>query len=203
MSKPVCTMTDSDKKQFRLQIARRISELSPDSLLSGDLAIFERLKAIPEFIAARRVFTYISMGREPDTRTAIEFLLSIGKTVAVPKVLGNGNMKMVTIKGMNALKPGPLGILEPEEEGQSLQTQEVDLILVPGMAFDKDGYRLGRGGGYYDRLLCRTCAFTVGLCREAAFVEKVPREAHDIPVHKIVTEERIAGPFSEPRNQMM
>ena len=72
--------------------------------------------------------------------------------------------------------------------------EKIDLVLVPALAFDKECYRLGHGGGYYDRYLPRTRAFTVGLAREKMLFDRVPREAHDVPVMLVITEKRIVGP---------
>ena len=89
---------------------------------------------------------------------------------------------------LEELSPEVLGIPAPKESAVRLDPDELDLIIVPAITFDRSGYRLGYGGGYYDRYLAQTKAFTVGLARERLVKEELPREAHDIAVKCLITE---------------
>ena len=100
-------------------------------------------------------------------------------------------MEARIVKSLSELKPAVLGIPAPPDASPAIAPQDLDLIIVPALAFDADGYRLGYGGGYYDRFLRGVSAFTIGLARERLFVEKLPRELHDVAVKCVVTEKEV------------
>ena len=110
-----------------------------------------------------------------------------GKKVYIPAVLGSGVMEARSFSD-GALEKGVFGIGEPPDSAEKAESGELDLIVLPGVAYDRHGGRLGRGGGYYDRFLSGSEAVAVGLSREAFMVGQVPKEAHDIQVDYVVTE---------------
>ena len=160
----------------------------------------EKLLSLPEFAKAPRVFTYISIDHEPDTRELIKRCAMCGKAVAVPIVQSMGEMCFVPLEtGIEALSPGVFGIPTPDANASALTPQPGDLMVVPALCFDLQGYRLGRGGGYYDRYLSKYPVFSVGLCREALVVPVLPRDSWDVRVCCLVTEKRIARPEMAPQ----
>lgn len=181
-----------NKKEMRELICARVSEIPEDKRFSEDAAIYENVISLPELAAASRIFVYVGVGREVRTDALIEKLISDGKRICVPLCHGMGKMDAVYIPSFDSLKPGRFGIPEPRECGEKALPEELDLIIVPGVAFGIDGTRLGRGAGYYDRFLSRAKnAKKIALCREAALNETVPTEPHDEKVDIIVSERRV------------
>jgi len=141
-----------------------------------------------QFRKANSIFCYCAVAGEADTHAIIEAAWKDGKKVCVPHCCGN-MMRAVLIESWDDLKySGSFGIPEPSNDGAVVPATEIDLIIVPGLAFDGDGYRLGYGGGHYDRLLASSAAVTIGLCRAEYFFERLPREAHDMPVDCVITD---------------
>ncbi len=184
-----------DKKTFRAEISARIAALDSDYIVKSDRGILEKLLSLPEFIGAPRVFTYLSVGREVDTRSFIEHCRRLGKTLALPISRENGDMSFALLDcSLSELPVGRYGIPSPREASSELIPEASDIIVVPALCCDEDAYRLGHGGGYYDRYLAYCKAFSVGLCREELMTAKVPRDEFDIRLNCLVTEKRIARP---------
>lgn len=122
-------------------------------------------------------------------------MLQEGKSVVTPKVISASHqLEHYLLPHFEALMPGAFGILEPSAAHGAVRLEalhEIDLIIVPGLAFDRKGHRLGYGGGYYDRLLAELDATKMALAFAAQIVEAVPAEAHDERVDFVVTEEEI------------
>jgi len=95
------------------------------------------------------------------------------------------------VKGLDRLHPAMLGIPAPPETAPIMPPDEIDLIIVPALAYDTKGYRLGHGGGYYDRYLFGIPAYTVGLARERLIKAELPRQPHDIAVRCVITEDKV------------
>ncbi len=181
-----------NKKQMRALMRTRVSEIPENERLSEDAAIYENAISLPEWKSAKNIFVYVGVGDEVSTDALTEKLISVGKRVCVPLCRGKGEMDAVYIPSLDSLKPGRYGIPEPQECGEKALPEEMDIIIVPGVAFGIDGTRLGRGAGYYDRFLSRAeNAKKIALCREAALCETVPTEPHDKKVDIIVSERRI------------
>lgn len=185
-----------DKKCFRAEIKARIAALDDSYIIQSDRVIFDNLILLPEFISASRVFTYLSIGREPDTRGLIEYCLKLGKTVALPCDCDkDGSMNFALLGSpICDLLEDIYGIPVPPEAAERLEPQEGDIIIVPALCFDENGYRLGHGGGYYDRYLAKHSVLSVGLCREALVVACVPRDSFDRRTDILITDKRIARP---------
>lgn len=180
-----------DKKSFRRDVLLEIDSLPPEYIALSDDGLRKNFLSLPEFEKADTIFAYISMGREPDTVHIIKAALAMGKTVALPVSFSGGIMEPRIIHSLSELVPGKFGILSPPDNAPVLKEEDIDLVIVPAVTFDRSGFRLGRGGGYYDRFLARSSAFTVGLGREA-LIRPVPLEPHDMSVNCLVTE---AGVF--------
>jgi 5-formyltetrahydrofolate cyclo-ligase len=181
-----------EKKRLRALLRERVAALAEEELLEGDRRIFERLLALPEYKDAQTVMAYFSIGREVDTHRAMEHALDSGKRVALPFVTGRGTMEARQIASLSDLVPGTYDIPAPAGDSAAIPPHEIDLILVPAAAFDRAGFRLGHGAGFYDRYLAACPAFSVGLAREKLVLDRVPREEHDRAVDLLVTEKKIA-----------
>ncbi|MFQ5881627.1 MAG: 5-formyltetrahydrofolate cyclo-ligase [Candidatus Methylomirabilales bacterium] len=144
------------------------------------------------FVQARRVLFYAARGSEVETLPLIERWIQGGRKPILPRVEGEA-MALVEVEDLTDLVPGYRGLLEPRpDRGREVHWEKVEVALVPGLAFDLQGNRLGQGGGHYDRALARTGArsLKIGLAFDFQVVERLPADAHDVPVDLIVTETR-------------
>lgn len=191
------------EKEKKEQIRKRIKELlneSPISVLEEKSKLIQRyLFSVAEYKNSSFVMFYVSMKREVATLDAIKTALAKNKKVAVPLILKSKNiMTPCEIKNLTDLKPGPFGILQPSEEkiqpspcAQKLGS--IDLIIVPGMAFDRKGNRVGKGKGFYDKFLKLIDATIpkIALAFSCQIVEQIPTTKNDIAVNKIITEDGV------------
>ena len=179
-------MTKSDLKR-RLRTER--IQMSERVVREKSLRIYRRLIDIPAYQLARRIACYVSIKNEVDTRIVIQKAIGGGKLVGVPVTREDGDMDFQGIAGMSDLRPVHHGLREPIPDSQKvLLPHTIDLILVPGIAFDRFGYRIGSGGGYYDRFLARTEAVRIGLSYAFQIIDRVPAEPHDMKMDLIITE---------------
>ena len=176
-----------DKKEFRKGVQAAIAALPEEYLEESNAGIRAVFLNMPEYQQAKTIFAYISEKREPDTVGIIEQALADGKTVALPISLAGGIMEPRAIKSLDELVIGRYNIPAPTEDAPLVADEDIDLIIVPAVTFNDKGYRLGRGGGYYDRFLSKSGAVSVGLGRDR-LIQEVPLEAHDQCVTCLVTE---------------
>jgi 5-formyltetrahydrofolate cyclo-ligase len=181
----------SEKADLRKQWMEREAGLAKNYIAESNAGIIRNLFSLPEFKNAKAVLCFYSIWREPDTHEMMRKAVDLGKTVALPVTRPKGVMTARKIEGLDDLAPGRYGIAEPDESAPAVGPGELDFIVVPAVAFDRTGYRLGHGAGYYDRYLALTRAFTCGVAREKMLVSRVPREKHDIRVSCVVTENEI------------
>ena len=151
------------------------------------LAVFERLAAFVPYRTARTVMAYMACRGELDLGAVLEDALQSGRTLLLPRCEPDGQMTARRIAGYGDLVPGMYGLREPKKDCAVAQPDTIDLILVPGTAFDRAGGRIGQGAGYYDRFLPGTKALLVGICHDFALLERVPNEAHDIQMDYVIT----------------
>lgn len=179
------------KKSIRNEVLKKRDVIPLPVKNAKDRAIKDRLLGMPEFKNASRVLFYASFRTETGTTGIIREALLTGKKVMLPRVNAD-TLKIYEIKGMEELSPGYMGIPEPPvSELRGLE--DVDIVVVPGVAFDTSGYRLGYGKGYYDRMLSaaeKRCPVWA-LAYEEQVVESIPHEAHDVRVDIIITDKRI------------
>ena len=157
------------------------------------IEIMDRFLRLPSFDSARCVLLYSSKGGEVHTDGIIRSALSLGKKVALPVTIREGNsLELYEIKSVDELAAGAFGILEPARSPERrVQPEEVDLVVVPGVSFDRRGHRLGYGMGYYDSLLKKVKGCKIGLAYDMQMVEHVPDEPHDVAVDMVVTQNEI------------
>ena len=153
--------------------------------LRKSIQIAKRLFRLPEFKNARNIMLYSSIKCEVETATIIELALQT-KFVTLPVTKGH-NIFASEISTNTLLQSGKFNILEPVKP-KEFPPDDIDLIVIPGIAFDAKGNRLGYGHGYYDKFLAKTKAFKVALAYDLQLVPSIPNESHDIPVDVIVTE---------------
>lgn len=183
----------NEKRLMRKEVLSRRDAISEELRNAKDRAIGERLAELTEFHTSRTILFYASFRSEVDTLTLLRQSLAEGKRAVLPKVdRASGLLALYEIKSMEELVPGYLGIPEPQlSEERSVDIAAVDVVIVPGVAFDGQGNRLGYGKGFYDKLLCRTAARTVALAYEEQMVERILSEDHDMKMDIIVTDRRI------------
>ena len=189
-------MIADEKKALRLKISAQTAALDETYIEKSNREIFERVLLLPEFNSAKVVFAYFSVAREVDTKALISFCARQNKLLALPRTKKGGEMDFALVTApTDTLPKGSFGIPEPPDDAIAVCPGEADIIIVPALCFDENGFRLGHGGGYYDRYLQGCPAFTVGLCREKLMQRAVPAESHDIPVLAVITENKIARPL--------
>ncbi|MCX6770430.1 MAG: phosphoribosylglycinamide formyltransferase [Candidatus Micrarchaeota archaeon] len=154
------------------------------------IGIMDRFLHLPEFDSARCVLLYASRKGEVHTDGIILSALSLGKKVALPVSMKEEHaLELYEIKSMEELSEGAFGIMEPaRSQERRVQPEEVELVVVPGVSFDRRGHRLGYGMGYYDSLLKKVKGCKVGLAYDMQIVEHVPDEPHDVAVDMVVTQ---------------
>ena len=149
-------------------------------------ALFDRFLTLPQVAEADTVMVFYGTGREPDTLPLIRALLDLGKRVALPVVLPHRGMEARQVLDVDQLIPNRFGIPEPDGSSPVVEKGEIGAALIPHLMVDREGYRLGWGGGYYDRWLADFPGFTVCICRPGRLVEHMPREEFDVPVKLVL-----------------
>lgn len=151
----------------------------------------QRLLALPEMGRAHSVLGYGATDFEFDVSPALDALRERGARIALPRITGPSSLTLHIVESAEELERGPFGLLQPAENAPSIGADEVDLVIVPGVAFDPAGGRLGYGGGYYDRLLARMpLAARIGVAFDGQLVDSIPADSHDQPVDVVVTPTR-------------
>lgn len=180
-----------DKAALRRQVRLTLAGLSHEALRRSDDALFAAFAALPQAGSASTLFAFWGIpGREPDTARLIRALTAQGKRVGLPRMLPGHQMEVRLYEPDRPLVPAAFGILEPPADAPLLSRPDIDLALVPAVCYDRRGFRLGFGGGYYDRWLAGFSGFTVGLCRDCVLQDQVPVEEHDRRVELLLTETR-------------
>lgn len=156
-----------------------------------DEIIFEKIIYDIAFIKAKTVFIFVSFKSEVDTHKLIKYALASGKTVCVPKVNNiNKTMEAIKINSFDEMRKSDYDILEPVLEENKINPEIIDLVIVPGLAFDKNGGRVGYGGGYYDKFFTsgNIKAYKIGLAYSFQVVYEVPVNEHDVLLDGIITD---------------
>jgi len=189
-----CDPVAEKKALVRQDMLARRQALSPAAAAAAGAAVTERVLALPQWAAARDILLYLSVKNEVDTRALAGQALAEGRGLLLPRCRPDtpGFLDLGRIAALSEARPGRYGIPEPPAERcRPPEAFAPDLILVPGLAFDLTGRRLGFGGGYYDRLLALPAmaqACVVGLAYAFQIVTRLPAESWDRPMDAVVTE---------------
>jgi len=173
------------KAELRAQILARRSARPADQRTAAGRLIRDAVLAAPQVQMAGTVAAYYSIGTEPDTRGLVFALWKRGSYVLLPVLRPDGDLDWASYEGPDSLVPGPRGLLQPGEPPRGVDAvARADAVLVPALAVDPAGRRLGRGGGSYDRALARIGPLVplIALIYDDELVEQVPAEDHDVPV---------------------
>lgn len=183
---------ENKKKIIRRQITEIVQALDKEYSIRASREILENLKDISECKNANIIFCYVGRENEINTMPIIQYFLDLGKQVVVPKCVSKGIMEAYLIESSEDLEEGKYGILEPKiESTKRVSPDKIDLAIVPCITVNAQGYRLGYGGGFYDRYLLGTEAYRIVLCRERTLYEDIPVEDHDQKMNMVITENRI------------
>jgi 5-formyltetrahydrofolate cyclo-ligase len=183
------------KQSLRAQAEANRAALADKDRLSR--VIWDRFVGLPQYAAATTIMLYVDMRNEVRTQPFLPTAIVAGKCVVVPYCVGN-DLDLFNLHDMDELAIGTYGILEPRIEiraapGRRTDVQRIDLVMVPGVAFDRRGGRLGHGKGFYDRILrrLRSEAPVVAVAFECQVFDEVPMLEHDVFVDMIVTEKTV------------
>jgi len=168
-----------EKAQLRKTMLAKRAAMAEDARAQADRGILQGVISLPEYLSAQTVFFYVSVTDEPDTIALIEDAWARGKRVCVPHCVSLGVMHAYAIRDMSDLQKGRYGIPEPKDGCPPVAPEEVDLIIAPCVCCSTDGYRLGYGGGFYDRWLEQRTAPAAVLCFSEMLASAVPLEPHD------------------------
>ena len=189
--------THDEKKLLRASLAARRDALSPEQRAEASTRICARLSGLASFRYAGTVLLYMPFRSEVDISPLIDAALASGKAVGLPRCEKKGRMSFYRIACREDLSPGAYGILEPPV-GAPLMGEELlrsdTLAVIPGLAFDACGYRLGYGGGYYDRFLSAFGGVPVGVCFADLIENELPRGPYDRKVQLVITERKVILP---------
>lgn len=185
------TTTAEEKARLRTLIRHQLSKLPDAERMAEDNALFSAFLALPEVAQTYTILLFCGAGTEPDTARLFAPLLDRGKRLALPRILPDRQMEVRQYCPDRPLLLHPFGILEPDESCPLIPAQEIGLVLVPALCYDRKGFRLGMGGGYYDRWLAHYSGITVGLCRQTLVQDTLPTQPHDRPVDLVVTPEAV------------
>ncbi|WP_377888490.1 5-formyltetrahydrofolate cyclo-ligase [Alkalihalobacillus sp. R86527] len=181
------------KHRLRTEMKNRLKELSDGEKRKRDDQLLEQLFTYEPYKRANTIGLTIAMKKEVDTRKIIEHAWSAGKKVAVPKCEPKDKtMTFRYLRSWDELETVYFGLQEPKPElTEECTPEQIQLLIVPGLLFDERGYRIGFGGGYYDRFLQKYSNKTVSLAYGFQLVKEIPVEPFDLPVGALITDETI------------
>ena len=186
------------KKLLRKEILNIRNNMNSDNKKEKDTIIKEKFLNSDYYKKAKNIFIYISYGSEIDTKEIINYALGDGKTIFVPRTeFETKLMDAVKITSLNNMTEDRYGILEPSKEEPYIQPDQLDLIVVPGVAFDKEGGRTGYGAGYYDRYFKKISKERAGKIKKVALaydfqvIDNVPIDEQDVRIDCVITEKKI------------
>lgn len=182
-------MTISEEKRaLRVKLKALERSLPADCREQSGRAIMSALLSMDACRKAECVCCFVGTGCEIDTRPLLRDALSNGKRLCVPRCAGRGVMDMRLVRSLDELAPGMMGIPEPSADAEIVEPSAIGFLIVPCLACDRRGNRLGRGGGYYDRFLSEYKGASVTLCREAMLQDDIPMERYDKAVPLVLSE---------------
>ena len=179
---------DRDKASLRTRLVAARRQLAPEQRSAAARSVRDAVLSLPEAQMAGTVAAYYSIGTEPDTHGLVFGLWKRGTYVLLPVLRDDGDLDWASYEGPDSLRPGPRGLTEPSEPPRGVSAiTSADLVVVPALAVDHSGQRLGRGGGSFDRALARVGASVpvVALLYDTEFLASVPAGPHDQPVRLV------------------
>ncbi len=188
-------MTLPERKQaLRDDLRRQRRDWAPSHRSNASAHLLQHLRQAPGYATLQRLHLFLGLADEPDTQSWLPELWADGKQVSVPCVVpGTAELEHARLNPDTPLVPGAWGLLEPPpEQRDPVLANWADWILVPGLAFDRQGGRLGYGKGFYDRFLETASGRTLGVGFAFQVVPEVPCEAHDVPLHGLLTEQGLS-----------
>lgn len=179
-----------DKTALRREIRAKKQAMTPAEIEKTSALLAEKLRAHPAYQKAKSIYGYLSYNQEVRTLPILQMALADGKGVAVPKVMDGGKtMRFLWLSDLSAIAPGYCGIPEPVADAPEAD-DETALVLLPGLAFDLEGHRVGYGGGFYDQFLAREKNHpTVSLFYGFQLFDHLDTEVFDIPADYVLTQE--------------
>ena len=182
-----------EMEKLRKDMLSKRSSLKREEIYLCSERAMEYIRAYEPFQSAEWVFGYCECRKELPIRGILEEGLAAGKHIALPRVIGPGEMAFYEVKDLRQdLEPGAFGISEPKEHCPEVMPKEHSLLLIPGSVFDLRGNRMGYGGGFYDRYLeNKTDTCFLGVCYSFQIVPQLKPKKTDVPVHGLLTEKGI------------
>jgi len=197
----VTRIEEPDKRALRAELRRLLSAVPPRDTARWSADVCRALASHPALGTARTVMAFAGLPGEPDLSAFFEWCWKSGRVLCLPRVDWDaGVLRPARVRGVEGIgPPGRHGVREPIAGSEPIDAGRIDLVLVPGLGFDREGRRLGRGGGFYDRFLaaaaCRAVRWGVGF--EIQVVPRVPCGAHDVRLHALATENGVLA-FDDP-----
>lgn len=181
-----------DKNSIRTTLLQRRMLLRRAEIASGSAAAQKQLLSLPAFEQTKTLALYSPIRNEVETANLLSVALAMGKQVCYPRVFGD-ELYFFQVGSLADLQGGRFGVCEPGPQSTEVDPGQIGLLLVPGVAFDRHGHRLGYGRGYFDRLLSDGCfnGLSVGFCYDFQIQEKLPVEEHDQKVVLLVSDKEI------------
>lgn len=174
-----------DKKALRRQIREKKRAMTPDQILDASKRLAEKFLSTRQYAEAKTIYGYLPYNQEARTELILQRALEDGKRIAVPKVYGD-EMRFIYITGFDRLENSDMGIPEPIDD-EPVAEDPTALVLMPGLAFDNEGHRVGYGGGYYDKYLSKEPGHPkVALCYDFQMMPQLDTEEFDIPVDLVI-----------------
>lgn len=177
-----------EKKRLRQVALSKMSGFSEEYKAEASRRMMEILVRHKDYLLAGTIFIYVGTENEVNTTLIIKDALAKGKKVVVPKTLSLGHMEACEIDSVKDLFPGRQGILEPKDTSYTINPHAIDVAFIPCVAYTKEGFRLGYGGGFYDRYLPRGNFKRILVAFSEMEMEKLPRDTFDEKVQGILTE---------------
>jgi len=178
-----------DKKSLRRLFLEKRKSLSKKEVSQKSKIIRQKTLELPQIIPSKCILLYLPINNEVGTFDLIRHLQLVGKIIYLP-AYSNENYDICEFVSFDNLKVGPYGILQPINNS-TMDTGNIDMAILPGVAFDKSGTRLGYGKGVYDRLLKNSRLVKIGLGYEFQVEDKLPKESHDVVLNVLVTDKKV------------
>ncbi len=175
------------KEALRKEGLNKRNQMSCDEIVNLSNKIIKQIKKRIDFESYQVFGFYMPLGNEVDLRPLMEELINLGKTIVLPKVHDKKQMEFYPIQRIDEVHVGKYQVLEPNSKEKMPKTN-IKIMFIPGIYFSYDGYRLGFGGGYYDRYLEDYPHLKIGVCYSYQHITSIPTNCHDIPMDDIITE---------------